>query len=249
MGKAYEAASVAVNIGVGIIECGGEVSRAEDSAKRVAFALGMKSCEVFALNSFIMLTVESEDKETATLSRTVKGDGTDLMRLERINALSRRICNERLSADIAQKEFEDIKPLKLSLLVTHTAAMTVCAIFTLYFGGGLREAFVSAVAANITVLMKENVKSKFGNAVIFTFICSLFCGLCGVLLVRLGFASNYDLIAMGDIMLLIPGVTLICAGRDMICGDLLTGGSELVEAVLTAFALTLGFVIPKLILI
>ena len=49
----------------------------------------------------------------------------------------------------------------------------------------------------------------------------------------------------GDIMLLVPGVSLVCAGRDLISGELLTGVLELIEALLIAVALAAGFALPE----
>lgn len=238
---------LALDIGAEILLCGGEVSRAEESAKRIALMLGMKECEVFAVPSFMLLTCESPEGETLAMSRSLGAISTDLTRLEGLNALSREICAGRLTEEQASSRLSVLnKKEEPPPYLLYMASMAVCAVFTLFFGGGCAEASVAALAANVTVLMKRMAKNRFGNAVIFTFVCSLLCGSLGAAMVALGLASSYSPIAMGDIMLLIPGITLICAGRDIIVGDLITGILELTETALTAAALTLGFALPEL---
>lgn len=248
LASASTVSRLALDIGAGIISCGGEVSRAEDSAKRIALALGMKECEVFALNSFILLTSVSSSGETSAISRNLGAPSTDLTKLEILNSVSRGLCSGRLTAEDAVSKLAELSKGRFSPHRMHPASMAVCAVFTLFFGGGYAEAIVAALAANATVLIKRLAKNRFGNAVIFTFVCSLTCGACGACMVYLGLAEDYSTVAMGDIMLLIPGMTLICAGRDLIAGDLITGILELTETMLTAAALTLGFALPELIL-
>ena len=49
---------------------------------------------------------------------------------------------------------------------------------------------------------------------------------------------------IGNIMLVIPGLQLTTSLRDMLNGDIITGGLNLVEAVLKAMAVAAGFALP-----
>ena len=242
------ASRIALKIGSGIIECGGEVSRAEDSAKRAALAMGMTACEVFALNSFFLITVCDGSGKSITVSRRIKVRSTDLGKLEYINELSRELCDGSLEAIKAELMLDKYTPVIASTVWSYAVSMAVCAVFTLFFGGGAREAIVAAIGASVTVWLKRTAKNGFGNPVIFTFICSFASGICGVLLVLAGVAENYAVIAKGDIMLLVPGLSLVCAGRDIIGGDLLTGLLSFIETALIAMALAAGFALPEILL-
>ena len=50
-----------------------------------------------------------------------------------------------------------------------------------------------------------------------------------------------DMVMIGDIMLLIPGVAMTNATRDMFSGDTVSGIMRFVESLLWAIALALGF--------
>ena len=66
--------------------------------------------------------------------------------------------------------------------------------------------------------------------------------------VKIGMAKNYDAVAIGNIMLLVPGISLVSAARDFISGDLLSGIMRFVESVLVALAIAVGFALPSLLL-
>ena len=237
---------IALSVGEEIIRAGGEVSRAEDSVSRICLAFGMSRCDVFAINTYITISIEGNEGESAVKSRRIRGRVTDLKKLERINSLSRDICSgvvDISTAEIMILDMADIR--KGNALKNYVISTAVCGTFTLFFGGGIKEAIASIIAAGIMVFLKRTAKNGFGNAVIFTFVCSFLGGMIGAFLVRCGFAEDYSVIAKGDIMLLVPGVSLVCAGRDLISGELLTGVLELIEALLIAVALAAGFALPE----
>ena len=52
---------------------------------------------------------------------------------------------------------------------------------------------------------------------------------------------NLDKIMIGDIMLLIPGIAMTNAIRDMLMGDTISGLMRLIESILWAGSLAVGF--------
>ena len=55
------------------------------------------------------------------------------------------------------------------------------------------------------------------------------------------FSIHGDKVMIGDIMLLIPGLALTNAVKDMFVGDTITGSLRLVESLLWAVAIACGF--------
>jgi uncharacterized membrane protein YjjP (DUF1212 family) len=242
-------ASLAVNIGVSLLECGAEVKRAEESAEKVALSLGAKSCEVLTLVSFILLTYYSESGESITKSRSVRGGGVDFFRFERLNALSRDICGGKIDFEDAEKEF--IKANKGTVIKKsrlYILSMTVAFCFALFFGGGISEALSSALCANTVQMMNLNFGNRRRNKLLFTCVTSFVAGISCLSAVKIGMAADYDTVAMGNIMLLVPGISIVSAARDFIGGDLLSGIIRFAESVLSALAIAVGFALPSLLL-
>ena len=61
-----------------------------------------------------------------------------------------------------------------------------------------------------------------------------------ILATKVGIVSNASYSAIGTLMLLVPGLALTNAIRDLINGDLIAGTSRTVEAALVGSALAIG---------
>jgi uncharacterized membrane protein YjjP (DUF1212 family) len=59
--------------------------------------------------------------------------------------------------------------------------------------------------------------------------------------VRLGIIKTVDMIVIGNIMTLIPGIGLTNALRDLFTGDSISGLLRSIEAVLIALAISAGY--------
>ena len=59
-------------------------------------------------------------------------------------------------------------------------------------------------------------------------------------LTRLGVGQNQDLIIIGAMMALVPGIAMTNAMRDIMAGDMVAGISKAAEALLIGAAIALG---------
>ena len=64
-----------------------------------------------------------------------------------------------------------------------------------------------------------------------------------LLLTRVGVGENVDAITIGTLMVLVPGMALTNAMREIMAGDIISGVNRTAEAILTATAISLGVVI------
>ncbi|MBR5505614.1 MAG: threonine/serine exporter family protein, partial [Clostridia bacterium] len=62
------------------------------------------------------------------------------------------------------------------------------------------------------------------------------------------FSLNADKIIIGDIMLLIPGIAFTNSIRNLLVGDTNTGVIRMVETILWAASLALGFVLSMMLI-
>ena len=66
----------------------------------------------------------------------------------------------------------------------------------------------------------------------------------GLLLVRVGIGENLEAITIGTLMVLVPGMALTNAMREIMAGDILSGLNRTAEVLLVATAIALGTAIP-----
>ena len=71
-------------------------------------------------------------------------------------------------------------------------------------------------------------------------LCSALTALLAIGLNQIGLAPSLDALIIGCLMLLVPGLAITNAIRDSLSGDLISGMTRGVEAVLIAIAVALG---------
>ena len=109
-----------------------------------------------------------------------------------------------------------------------------------FFGGNVMDGVLAAVFAVVIWLMQVYFAPVCTNNILFNFVCSF---VTGVLIGVAGhiFPIHGDKVMIGDIMLLIPGLALTNAVKDMFVGDTITGSLRLVESLLWAVSIACGF--------
>lgn len=240
--------SLAMDIGKSMIKCGAEINRVEETIIRICSAYGMKQIEVFSIISMINVTAIDEDGDSYTQSRRVYSYSTNLGRLEMLNALSRKICAGSVEIAAARKELDAINCEKTNFHVTAMlGSMLAAGAFAMFFGGSLLDAIAAMPIAVIIYLMNTLIKARGMSKLFFTALCSAISGTAAILFVRMGFGNNADMIMIGDIMLIIPGLALINSVREMLCGDVMSGLLRMLESVIIAAAIACGFAVPILV--
>lgn len=238
-----------MDLGKSMVKCGAEMNRVEETIIRVCYAYGMKRVEVFSIISMMMVTAFDEDGNDYTQSRRIYANSNNLGRLEKLNALSREICSELPDITEASERLEKInseeKRFRLSACLGNVLA---AAAFAIFFGGSWRDALATVPIAVMIYLMNSFIKAKGMNRLFFTAVCSALSGFFAIIFVRLGLADNADMIMIGDIMLIIPGLMLINSIREMLCGDVMSGLMRLLESLIVALAIACGFAVPILLL-
>ena len=101
-----------MDVGEMMLTSGAEVNRVEDTLNRILHAYGCVRVDVFTITSSIVVTARTADGESFTQTRRIQDYVTDMYKIERCNALSRKICKSALPAEELQKEVEGIRKEK-----------------------------------------------------------------------------------------------------------------------------------------
>ena len=111
----------------------------------------------------------------------------------------------------------------------------------MFFGGTGPDGLAAAVFALALCLLQTYLPLICRNKVLFNFLAAFCVGSLIGLACRALPALHGDKIIIGDIMLLIPGLAFTNAVKDIFIGDTISGVMRLIETVLWAAALALGF--------
>lgn len=236
--------SCALDIGEQMLISGAEVSRVELAIRMICTAYGCQRADVFIITSSMILTVEDPDGSHATQTRRLNGTATDLTKLHRLNALSRRICAETPSyADVRGQLDAICREKPYSAWLQMLAGGIIAFSFTVFFGGswidGLVAGFLGICLRGLAHLLQRTA----ANQIIVNVIASFCLSLGAIGLVRLGLGQDANKILIGNIMILIPGIALTNSLRDLISGDIMTGLLRFLDAILVAAAIAAGYIL------
>ena len=202
----------------------------------------MDSGEVFAIPNCFIISFTDESRHAHTRVRRVPSHGNDVALLTELNAFCRAVSADPPPLEEAARQVEELcrshptYPVWGILL----AYIVGGGAYTLFFGGGLWDALCGGLCGLAIGLSIQLMKHLRANAFIRTLVCGAASALCALLLTRFGPGEHLDLIIIGALMILVPGIAFTNSIRDVMCGDFTSGVSGAVEAMLTAVAIALG---------
>ena len=241
-------ARVALDIGEGLLKSGAEIHRVEDAIEHICKAYGAAHVEVFSIQSLIVTAVRMPDGSYTSQSRRITDISNHLRCLEYYNRLSRDICKNTPDFDeIDKKIFEIKQKRKYPFWRTVIGFIFAASGFAMFFGGSLRDGLAAALVGFIMALL-DRINVKFMTPVTKTLLISFTAGICSCLSVMIGIGQHVDMIAIGTIMILIPGLALGNSMRDLLSGDTLAGILKAVQSCIIAVIIAIGYSISILLL-
>lgn len=219
---------------------GGETYRAEQICEHICKALGYGNVEAMAITTGIFINITDNSHDHTVIGR-IKKRTINLAKIEIVNNISRDISKGKLNMDEALELLRGIENQE-SLSMTKTAIVggLSAGCFAAMFGGGLVE-FIIAALSGVAVQLAT---ASFGKLDSYQFFISIIGGMMTAF-IAIGFTAilgvgDYNIIILGGIMPLLPGLAMTNAIRDTIRGDLISGTARGVEAVIVAASVAAG---------
>ena len=216
-------------MGYRLMKSGAEIYRVEESIQRLLQAYGAPRGEVFAIPNCLMVSLTSPDGRPVTQIRRMPTHGTDIYLLEKYNGLCRRLCRETPAFEEALEQMEAITRTHLG-----------CGMFSLFYGGTPADGLCGGLCGMVIGLCVALMVRLGANLFFRTIAGGAVSALAAVALTRLGVGQNQDLIIIGALMALVPGIAMTNAMRDIMAGDMVAGISKAAEALLIGAAIALG---------
>ena len=235
--------SLASDAGHILLENGAEISRVEETMKRIADHYGEEKEHFFVLSNGIFTTGRSYANVDFI---PIKGARLD--KVVEVNQLSREISAGKHSLEEARVRLEEIrnlpdKPLWESIIGAALGSGAFCAIF----GGSFMDCAAAFIAGTLTYLTliiacAPRMSKALGN------ICSGAVGtlLC-ILFHKWGFGQSLGNMIIGALIPLIPGVAFTNGLRDIADEDYLAGITRLLDALLVFLSIAIGVCVTFLI--
>ena len=236
-----EKIALAVSIGEHLLKNGGEVSRVEDTVRRILQHYKYDNHSVYTISNGIFVTVDESGETPISCVRNVPTWSTNLGKIAELNKLSREICADKCDLTEAKERLEHIAnmqytPLSLQVLGTAIGSAAFCFVF----GGKFADMVLAFFVGFVLKLLLEVATRKGVSKFIGQILGSLLVTIIAVTSYRIVDIIQIDAVIIGSIMLLVPGVALTTSVRDFFGGDYLSGSIHLIDALLTAMCIAAG---------
>lgn len=242
MGVATEWAEFIADVGFVLLRNGAETYRTSETMEYMALSLGVKRFDHFVIPSTVMVSLTAPDGSHTTVIRKVSNRTINLDRVTRINDLSRRMVAEKCSFVDAKKELRRIRIERTGFAIKSSIAFSglVGVGFGVMQGGNVAECFSAFIAASLVRLVAHLVSQVEQTKFLYEFLGAICAASIGLFSSYLFDGIRSDIVIVGGIMPLVPGVAITNSIRDIINGDNLSGLVRGLEAALTSMAIAMG---------
>ncbi|EME8151165.1 TPA: threonine/serine exporter family protein [Enterococcus faecium] len=216
-----------------MMESNAEMYRVEDTMSRIALASGN-----FRLVSYVTQTglFIGLDRTSTIRMEQITNRSINLEKVVKVNDLSRKYVASELTLEELYSELQAIDrdrsffPVWLQIV----SAAVISGTIMVLFGGKMTDLSVTLVIGGWGNAVYLYSLKFFRIKFLSEFLSSLLIGIAAIYSVRFGLGSNQDLIIIGCVMPLVPGVQITNAIRDLLAGHYVSGVSRGTEAMMTA---------------
>ena len=224
-----------------MILSGANIERVQLAIASICHAYRLTDVSVYLLTNYISLSARDEDGRYVSRSCSIPPAGIHLQRLRQLNKLSYAVARQKPLPERLKKMLEEAQavpeyPDWLVLIAQIAAMLCLC----LMFGGGPRELLpVAALTAALHYLLILLARPGL-NQVVTNALTMFVTTVVAVLLMKSGLSDNGPVILITISMLVIPGIPLVNAVRNLLCGNEMNGIFQLLKVTIETMALGVG---------
>lgn len=231
----------AVRLGRDMIECGANLERVNTSMYKVCSAYGLEDITLFTLCTHLSVSARDSDGKFGIRQVKAQPAGTHLERLRSLNELSFHVCGqtpapERLGGMLEEARNAKSYSTPVLLLCSMAAMGCIC-----WMNGGTWRDIPCMVCIIFDLFWLTRLLNRTGmNRIIINALCTFLAGTVALSLVNLGIADNLNPLIATSCMYLIPGIPMVNAARNILCGNEMNGILEAIKIILETMSIVGG---------
>lgn len=237
------------NMGEELLLSGATLERANDSMTRILYAYHYDEISIFSLNSVIILSVRLKDGTYCSRQRAVRGTGIHMARLNALNNLSRKVCKETPDPkglhEMLADTIEKVPSYSLPVILLMTICAQIC--LNLILGGNALDACCMAILAAVIFCINTFMYKPGMNRIICSAITMFIAASIGQGMVHIGLCQNIYLLLTNCCMYLLPGIPLVFAVKNILCGNEINGAVTLLRVFLEMMGIVGGIALAEMV--
>ena len=229
MDLAYEAGAI-------LLENGAEITRVDETMRRIAGHYGVDDESFSVLSNGIMATAKGFAR-----TKFIPIKGASLDKVVAVNQLSREVSEGKCDLEQLESRLKAIRAMRPKPAWEQiTASAFGSAAFCIIFGGGFADSIAAFVAGLVLwvymLFVGYQHLSRIAGTITGGLLATMLCGV----MYKLGLGTHLSNMIIGAIIPLIPGVPFTNGIRDLAHEDYIAGITRLLDALLTFFCISMG---------
>ncbi|MBO0421384.1 hypothetical protein BCR22_14090 [Enterococcus plantarum] len=216
-----------------MLESDAEMYRVEDTMSRIALASGDYRLVSYVTQTglFVGLDGTSTIRMVQILNRSI-----NLEKVSRINQLSREYVTGLYTLDELLEQLKCLEQERkfFPLWIRFVSAAVVSGTIMILFGGVWNDLPLTCLIGGFGYMLYYSSLKVLRIKFLSEFLAAFFIGCAALFSSKIGLGINQDMIIIGCVMPLVPGVQMTNALRDLLAGHYLSGVSRGTEAMMTA---------------
>ena len=225
-----------------LVKSGAEIFRVETTMEHMARSLQVESLKTYVIANGIFVTSGGIHEPLQAHITSVQTGDTDLGKIEAVNELSREMKTRTFSLEEVSERLDKIEAMgEYPLPVLLGAYGMGAGCFCYAMGSQLEEALVAFVIGMMLGVFFYLMRGWQKKAkALKTILGSMLVTLLSLAFYSCGFGNNTDLIIIGGLMPMIPGVSFVNSVRDFVESDYVSGIIRMMDVLLTVVCMAIG---------
>lgn len=232
-----------MRLGLIMLKNGASSDRADQAMRRAGVAMGAARIEAYVTPTGIIASAYSEADVHTQIAR-IHAFGVNFQRVYETELLLRGL-HMNVDPQVVNAELERIEnaPTPYPVWVTLLAAGIGCGSFSMLRGGGVLEFIAACLAGIVVQAVRQRMNAIQLRVIASTVLCSFVGSFVAIVLVRWLAAPQPELGVIASALPLVPGVALVTSLLDLLNGNLVSGITRGVYALLLLAAIGVGVLI------
>lgn len=241
MNNIEEILTFCVNLSRHMIVSGANLERVSLAIEFVAKAYKLKDLSVFLLSNHISISAYDKDGNYASRQASIPPAGINLERLRNLNQLSYKIAEITPSPKVLDTMLT--RALKITdypdyvILLGRIGAMSSLCFM---FGGSFATLIPVALVTVLLHFLMIVFESTGLDRILINSLTMWFSSVAAIFLIYVGVGTNLASVLITVSMLVIPGIPLVNAMRNLLCGRENNGILQMLKIFIETMALGLG---------
>jgi uncharacterized membrane protein YjjP (DUF1212 family) len=230
-----------VHLGREMLKSGANLERVERSIELVCKTYKLREVSISLLSTSITVSAREYGQPAKVRQVKVPYCEIHLERLRRLNDLSYQVCSEKpqpmqLEDMLYEAALTKSYPWQVLLLGYLIAMSCLCRIFE----GGWRDIVVADLSTVVIFCVMNRLAREHLNRIIPNVLSMFLAGMIALFFTYIGFSKNFYSIIITNAFYLIPGVPMVNAVRNILCGNEMNGIIELIKVFLEVVTIVAG---------